>query len=78
MPSKNENFKNDFLDQSFGIGLEKRQNMFFTKYNASRRNTSFLCFFMFFRANISQVKLDKVSFLFNMTSQIPLALFTKF
>ena len=67
-----------FLDQSFGIGLEKRQNMFFSKYNASRRNTSLLCFFMFFRANISQVKLDKVSFLFNMTSQIPLALFTKF
>ena len=39
--------------------------MFFTTYNVSVRNTSLLCFFMFFRANISQVKLDKVSFLFN-------------
>ena len=57
-----------FIDQSFGIELKKRQNMFFTKYNASKCNTSLLCFFMFFRANISQVKLDKVSFLFNMTS----------
>ena len=44
--------------------------MFFTKYNASKRNTSFLCFFMFFRANISQVKLDKVSFLFNRVTLI--------
>ena len=58
--------------------------MFFTKYNASKRNKAFLSFFMFFRAKISQVKLDKVSFLFNMTShvlsddQILLALFTKF
>ena len=58
--------------------------MFFTKYNASKRNTGLLCFCMFFRANISLVKLDKVSFLFNMTShqlshdQIILALFTKF
>ena len=42
--------------------------MFFTKYNASKRNTSLLRFFTFFRANISQVKLDKVSFLYNMTS----------
>ena len=42
--------------------------MFFTEHNASKRNTSLLCFFMFFRANISQVKLDKVSFLFNMAS----------
>ena len=52
-----------FIDQSFGIELKKRQNMFFTKYNASKCNTSLLCSFMFFRANISQIKLDKVSFL---------------
>ena len=39
--------------------------MFFTKYNASKRNTSLLCFFVIFRANISQVNVDKVSFLFN-------------
>ena len=44
--------------------------MFFTKSNASKRNTSILCFFTFFRANISQVKLDEVSFLFNMTSHL--------
>ena len=57
-----------FLDQSFGIGLKQRQNMFFTKYNASNHNTSLLCFFMFFGANISQAKLNKVSLLFNMMS----------
>ena len=43
--------------------------MFFTKYNASKRNTSKPFMFLYvFRANISQVKLDKVSFLSNMTS----------
>ena len=44
--------------------------MFFTKYNASKRNASLLCFCVIFRANISQVKLDEVSFLFNMTSHL--------
>ena len=42
--------------------------MFFTKYNAYKRDTSLLCFFMFFHtniSNISQATLDKVSLLFN-------------
>ena len=44
--------------------------MFFSKYIVSKCNKSLWCFFMFFRANISQVKLDKVSLLFNMTSLV--------
>ena len=58
--------------------------MFFNKNNAFKRNKSLFCFFMFFRANGFQVKLNKSSFLFkfNLTShqlsddQIPSALLT--
>ena len=42
--------------------------MFFNKNNAFKRNTSLFYFFIVFRANVSQVKLDNISFLFNMTS----------
>ena len=60
--------------------------MFFNKYNAFKQNTSLFCFFMFFRANAFQIKLNNISFpfKFNMTShylsddQIPSALFTIF
>ena len=46
--------------------------MFFNKNNAFKQNTSLFCFFMFFRANVFQVKLDNISFLFkfNLRSQI--------
>ena len=59
-----------FLGQSFAIGLKQRHNMFFNKNDAFKRTTSRLCFFMFFRANVFQVKLDNISFLFkfNLTS----------
>ena len=74
------------LGQNFAIGLKQRQNMFFNKNNAFKRNTSLFYFFIFFRANVFQVKLDNILFLFkfNLTShelsddQIPSALFTKF
>ena len=44
--------------------------MFFNKNNGFKRNTNLFYFFMFFRANISQVRRDNISFLFkfNMTS----------
>ena len=38
--------------------------MFFNKNKAFKRNTSLFCFFMFFSANIFQVKLDNISFPF--------------
>ena len=38
--------------------------MFFNKNNAYKQNTSLFCFFMFFRANVFQLKLDNISFLF--------------
>ena len=57
-----------FLGQSFTIGQSKGK-MFFNN-NAFKRNTSLFCFFMFFRANVFQVELDNISFLFkfNLTS----------
>ena len=44
--------------------------MFFNKNDTFKQNTSLFCFFMFFRANVFQVKLDNISFLFkfNLTS----------
>ena len=57
-----------FLDQSFGIRLKERQNLLFNYYNASEHNASLFCFFLFFHTKTSQVKLDKIWFLFNMTS----------
>ena len=60
VPSKNENFKNDFFSWSeFWYWTKLKAKYVFNKYNASKRNTSLFCFFMIFRANISQVKLDK-------------------
>ena len=41
--------------------------MFFNKNNAFKRNTSLLCFFMFFRTNDFHVKLDNISFLWTLT-----------
>ena len=60
--------------------------LFINKNNAFKRNTSHLCFFMFFRANDFQEKLGNNSFIFkfNLTShqlsddQFPSVLFTKF
>ena len=60
--------------------------MFFNKNNAFKRTASSFCFFMFFFANVSQVKLDNISFLFifNLTlhklsdDQIPSAIFSRF
>ena len=44
--------------------------MFFNKNNAFKRNTSLFSFFMFFRANVFQIKIDNISFpfKFNLTS----------
>ena len=56
-----------FSSPEFWYWTKVKAKYGFTKYNASKRNTKLLCFFMFFRANISQVKLNKVLFLFNMT-----------
>ena len=36
----------------------------FNKNSAFKRNTSPFCFFMFFRVNVFQAKLDNISFLF--------------
>ena len=38
--------------------------MFFNKNNAAKWNSNLFFFFMFFRANFSQVKLDNISLLF--------------
>ena len=59
-----------FLDQSFAIVLNKGELCFFNKNNAFKRNISRFCFFLFFEANIFQVKLENMSFLlkFNLTS----------
>ena len=37
--------------------------MFFNKNNAFKRNTSLFGLFMFFHANVFQVKLDNISYL---------------
>ena len=36
----------------------------FKQNDAFKRNTSLFCFFMFLRANVFQVKLDNISFIF--------------
>ena len=56
-----------FLGQSFAIGLKYRQNLFYNKNDAFKRNASLFCLFMFFRANVflTQTKsLDNISFTF--------------
>ena len=54
VPSKNENFKNDFFSWSeFWYWTKLKAKYVFNKYNASKRKTSLFCFFMIFRANFS-------------------------
>ena len=83
---KNKNFKNDFFSWSdFCYWTKVRIKYVFNKSKAFKRNTSLFCFVTFFRANVFQVKLDKISFPFKFKlashklsdNQIPSALFTK-
>ena len=70
---KNKNFKNDFFSWSdFCYWTKVRIKYVFNKSKAFKRNTSLFCFVTFFRANVFQVKLDKISFLFKfkLASQI--------
>ena len=48
----------------------KAKYVFLTKIMLLNEMQAFFCFFMFFRANVTQVKLDNISFLFkfNLTS----------
>ena len=63
---KNENFKNNFFSWSeFCYWTKIKVKYVFNKNNAFKINiTSLFCFFMLFRANIFQVEIDNISFVF--------------
>ena len=62
---KTKNFKNEFFSWSdFCYWTKVRTKYVLNKSKAFKRNTSLFCFVVFFRANVFQVKLDNISFLF--------------
>ena len=64
MPESEAETCNFIKKETPGYWAKVKPKHFFNKNNAFKRNTSLFCFFMFFRTNVFQVKLDNISFLF--------------